>query len=312
MAITTDFSELFFATGIVEQTSSGYKFTITADAGYVFDSYLNYSRSMGYGMFDDNCYTTDEDLSSDRTTIIFETSSAVRWVKGSAVQATKEISTFTNLYHVTENILSELSKVRFVNLSTNELYDYGTYIYKVYTVPFDITALDTSTKSEIMFGSFNTKVSAPKLTDYLFNVDLGSIPIVPKYHSKLDYNNTTIYLYLPFVPRTALDVNEVMGTTLEIVLQCNMYEGTGNYLIKTNGTVILTVPVTYSDTIPIMQKNTYDMGGIIGNIAVHSMNEVTQPFIKIVREIPVEVITNANNAEREMIKQLINDGIINR
>lgn len=311
MADTTDFSELYNAVGVVENISSGYRITVTADDGFVFDNPLNYSVSMGYGMWNDNAFTTDKELSDDRKTIIFTASKTVRWVKGTAVRTVKELSTFVNLYHVTDDMLSQLSKVRFINLQSGQLYDYGSYIYKAYTVDFDLSELDTDTNAEIMFGSYNTKVKAPKLNNYLYTVDLGSITITPKYNSKLDYNNTVIYIYLPYVKRLVLDVNEVMGKTLYITLNCNLYDGVGNYIIKTDDKVITTLDVTFSNNIPLMQKNN-DLGTLVNGISLYDLNDIFTPIVKVIREIPVELITNANNVEREMIKDLINQGIINR
>lgn len=110
--------------------------------------------------------------------------------------------------------------------------------------------------SNIVVGSWDSGVSANKVSNQYITIDCGSVTINPYYNNVHDYKDTNIQCYLPFIGIVDLNVYEVMGKTLNIKYNVDVLTGTclaminisssnGNYTGYTfNGNCAVQLPLT--------------------------------------------------------------------
>lgn len=78
----------------------------------------------------------------------------------------------------------------------------------------------------IQCGFLTSPVSAPVVTNPYAEIDCGTVEIGEFYRNALDYDNTRISLYLPFIGIVPLDTNIVMGSSLNVLYRVDILTGT--------------------------------------------------------------------------------------
>lgn len=330
---TASKTTMFYLSGgigtVTDDSITSYTVTLTAKGNRTWKE----PNKVTYYVYNENTdtmvsFNATDSMLNDSSTIITITSTTgiITAVIGTAEEDSIELGKLVNIYDVTPNILSEIAEGRFkyhentyTSTSANS-YDYGTYIYDLYGVDFDYSDNLTVDEYDIKLGSWNTGLKAKKISNYRYDLDLGSIEVLQKYNSFYDYLNTATYIYLPYVGRSSIDVNEVMGKTINITLKCDFYSGEGTYILKDNsdGRVIYTIPVDFSDSIPYMTKGdilsstTSGQQRIVNGVQSKEDNDIITPYIKIVRNKPIILssTTSMNDYEKGLINDLISEGII--
>lgn len=103
---------------------------------------------------------------------------------------------------------------------------------------------------------FSTGVNMNTAANQFVDVDCGTLNISEYYGSALDYSpNTKITCYLPFIGNVQLNVDEVMGTTLQVKYRVDIVSGAcvakiavnGNFLYEYTGHCAIYIPVTAGD-----------------------------------------------------------------
>jgi hypothetical protein len=140
----------------------------------------------------------------------------------------------------------------------------------------------------VKIGDVDTGISMPYINRQFVEKDLGSITIDPVIGSFMDYSQTRVSIYLPYVGFRTLDTADVMGTTLSIKYIIDVLTGGCNAVINVsgkgaiyqfNGSCIANVPlsqINYSGAIQnavsaIGSGITTAVGGATGNVAVTAM-----------------------------------------
>lgn len=140
----------------------------------------------------------------------------------------EKIGTFVHLYNPSEDILTELSKVRFIQ-ETGKSVDYGQFITSLYIFPLQIPSELIGDPAPIILGNYDSNVNCPTILTYHFDIDLGEITVPAKYNNVYDFLDTICTLYIPFFPPMVLDADFVIGQTLKIVLSVDLYSGNVTY-----------------------------------------------------------------------------------
>ena len=244
------------------------------------------------------------------------------------------LSGFVNLYKVDDDILADLSKVRF-KVNGTEVVDYGQFILSLYVLNIDIDSIVQSNKS-IILGNYDTNIVAPQIVDYKLPINFGTINVTSKYNNAYDYINTECILRLPFLDSTVLDNDYVINQTLTIKGLFDIYSGT----LTINVFSTFTNGLIYSDSanivtqIPFIQSQNNSVVNTLSNI---NTNLIESPCIEVTRNIPyyvdnifgketvdycllsevsgycevnrIELETSATNEEKSMIIDLLNDGV---
>ena len=151
------------------------------------------------------------------------------------------------------------AQVGFVSLwnpTTQEMKDLANYLWtgtfdltnfkKLFTDPMDcvlsvgiipITPTHGENKTEIVFGgSSHSGVNAYAVTSQFYIEDMGTMVIDGKSKSYMDYSPyTKASIYLPYCGTYALDVDEIMDSTLELEYHIDIYTGACVAYLTVNG-----------------------------------------------------------------------------
>lgn len=250
------------------------------------------------------------------------------------------IDKFTNIYNPTDSELLELSSERYYEFSGEGSVapiDYGSYIASLYTIPFDIRSYRSDEKHSIELGGRQLNVKSFTIEENLISINIGSITVDGKYDNLYDYINTTCVLNIPYVNKIELDTSLVIDNTIDIEYVIDMYSGetTVNIYTSLTGEIMYSTNVELGSTIPFFQKSTdvvVDKG-----IGQRIYNNVTKPFIEVIRNIPygdsgefgsftneyevlgnysgylevdkVDIGSNCTNQEKLEIQQLLKVGV---
>ena len=105
----------------------------------------------------------------------------------------------------------------------------------------------------VKFGNEDTGVVMPYVASQFVEVDLGSVTVKKYVGSFMDYDYTTVQVYLPYIGIRNLDVHDVMGCTLTLKYHIDIltggcaamiYVSGKGVLYQFNGNCIANVPLT--------------------------------------------------------------------
>lgn len=252
--------------------------------------------------------------------------------------ATKEselVSTFVNLYRVTNSEMKQLAVARFVN-NEGATVDYGEFITQLYVLPFEISSDIIGERDSIILGNYDSRVESTMLIDSKLYINGGLITVPNKYNNVYDYLNTTCTLRLPFFNPIILDVDNVIDKTISIQYIVDLYSGncTVNISSSFTGEIIHSETTNIVTQIPFIQKQN---NSIVNQLSNANENLIDNAFIEIVRNIPyyandifgkativfdtvgsvtgyceisdIQLITTATNEEKEEIETLLKNGV---
>lgn len=92
--------------------------------------------------------------------------------------------------------------------------------HQIYCTP------STGAAKVIKAGYLNSPVSAAEVTDQYATIDCGTVHVDEFYGNVLDYDNSQVSVYLPFIGIVPLNTNVVMGSDLQIIYRIDVFTGT--------------------------------------------------------------------------------------
>ena len=254
------------------------------------------------------------------------------------IPAAIEVSGNNRVYLIDAGQLQAVNEDRFVSVAGTP-FDYGQFIIGLIELPFKLPDSYVAGDDLIKLGKLETSVSAPSITSDKVTFDFGTI-VIPPPETGLDITLSTAKLYIPRTPAIELDVTEIMGQTLTISLEMDLYSGKGDYLVistKSNLPIIMQ-PVDFSLKIPYgavgngniaISNPSMAIGGDNGLLSAYveiSKHEVMRPdnylltpvedfgilsgktgFIKVEE---IELQTSATYSERQQILSILGEGVI--
>lgn len=109
------------------------------------------------------------------------------------------------------------------NLVLNTISDPINFIIGLFMLPIAPT---TGSSSGIYLGGINVNtVTAPRITNQFKKVSFGSIAIDELYGNYLDYSNSRLSIYMPYIGTADLDIQEVNGGTVELQYTIDCFTG---------------------------------------------------------------------------------------
>lgn len=141
--------------------------------------------------------------------------------------------------------------------------DFYNTIQKVMNDPFDgVIGLSMVPFSPTVAGSINcfignydTEVSMSMVSAQFMTLDCGSINIEENWENALDYNSTSIEIFIPFAGFKSLDIQDCMDKTLSLKYNVDVLTGSGVAILKADDKVLYTYPVNLSYEIPLTGSN---------------------------------------------------------
>lgn len=195
-----------------------------------------------------------------------------------------------NLFKITDSDLKQINIDRFETVGTSPptLIDNGVYILGVINLPFTINPEYIQNPELIKLGKHETTVTAPKISTDKLTLDLGDIEVQAP-SNLLDYSNTRVLLHLPYAPTMSLDIDYVLGYTINVEYIINLYDGNSTINIKSSKTnkIIASGTVDLGVNIPYSSDSGYSPASNNTNVMMGGENHVKSPFIEINRNIPL-------------------------
>lgn len=232
------------------------------------------------------------------------------------------------IYNPTSTQLKQIGEARY--MGDVDLGDYITNLIKVYVkIPKGKTA-------NVVVGGYNTNVVSNVVTTDIIETDCGTVEITGNYDNAMDYENTTIELYLPLIGFMQLEPEKVMNETLSLVYKTNiingdtiacLYNTTGVLLYTFSGNASFKIPYRLNDDletkgrleinsnylygftpfITVRYNKAYNTANVIANDNRETIIKDETGYIKCGE---VFNTVNATAREKEEIETLLKGGII--
>lgn len=228
----------------------------------------------------------------------------------------------------------------FYNLGVNTVEPQGNNIISLIDLPFNIDQSLIQGSKKVKIGKVETSITANYLNIDNYVLDLGSITIPDDKQNSLSFKNATAILHLPYTNPINIDVEYVIGQTINVTYNVNFYDGIASVNIsssKING-VVDTKSIKLNINIPFGKPDDNPSGSSPSNIDFGIDNGVLRPYIEILRNdvvlengfftIPVpdetllveqsgfvkideiDLRVKASREEKDMILTAINQGVI--
>ncbi|MFW3387992.1 UNVERIFIED_CONTAM: hypothetical protein RF648_18475, partial [Kocuria sp. CPCC 205274] len=205
-----------------------------------------------------------------------------------ATQIHTRVTGTNHVYLVDNDIMRDLTTARFVDQSSSDggnVVDFGQFIINLIQLPFKVPANYVGTQTQtIRLGNHDTQVAALPFMADLIKLDMGEITVPATSGDTLDFANTVAMLHLPYVPPFAVDLQYVMGQTLSIIMNVDVYNGKATVLLESSAMrgesfyqkdVDLGIKIPYANLgTPGVDNDSIDLG---------AFNNVTTPFIELLR-----------------------------
>lgn len=238
--------------------------TVVANEGYYFATapsisfYNMYGTTTTYTMLSDDVDEFKKNFYYDFTFPDNVQLNVVN-IKGNA-QVIPEVDKYgiITIYNPTPVELKEIGNIRYMQ-TTDSSVDLGNYIANLIKVFVKIPKGKTA---NVVVGGYNTEVVSNVVTNDVIETDCGSVEIVGNYNNAMDYDNTTVEIYLPLIGFKQLDTEKVMNETLSLIYKTNVINGdTIACLYNASGTLLYTFNTTASFEIPYRLNNVIEPKG---------------------------------------------------
>ena len=197
---------------------------------------------------------------------------------------------FITLYKPSSDNLESLANVRFYKDTSGNYIDLGQYISNVYRTFFTVP---TSKSATLNLGGYSTDITTPVIENDTITLNCGSVEVTGKYNNIMDYNNTTIEIFLPFVGIVALDTSKCIGKTLTLTYIVNLVNGKGIITLIDNDNIIVyngSCECTFKVPYKVNQLDT-----IQGDISIESNYLLGfTPYIIIRRDKSIDTPTKSD------------------
>ena len=173
-----------------------------------------------------------------------------------------DLSSLTDLFDTIRDVVVKL------------IYKPEQYCVSLMVMPLNISG----TSKKILFGKYDTGVTAPAIADQWQVVDCGSVTVPLKSGSAFDFSPyVKAMIFLPYVGFRAINANEIMGGTIYVKYYVDMFTGSALCFVKiansnSNTSVLYTYECNVAQQIPITASI---YGNLIGTLIQASTAVIT-------------------------------------
>lgn len=167
----------------------------------------------------------------------------------------------------------------------NEEYiDTAKYVVRFFKL---YSPIETVAKQRLMFGPYDMGLDCDLIENEIITLDCGKVQLVGKYQNNMDYENTTIDAYLPFVGFVSLSPAEFMDREISLTYQVNTLNGEALAILAADGEVMQTHTCSIALDVPFKLGADKEI-----NTALASNNNYlldTPPFLQVKAQKAVDV-----------------------
>lgn len=198
---------------------------------------------------------------------------------------------FVAAYNPTNEQMLELADKRFYNVTEGEFGDYSSYIISIHKLHINPDVIPVWINKSVKYGKYNTNIDCRLFPDTIIELYCGVFTVAELYHNRLDYEQTRIEAYLPFIGFVELDVNKFMGSPTYLKYRINVFDGSCLAIFESSSTRKTTQQVfegNVSMKLPI--RSSFEQGINVNQLdenVYYLMNTYT-PFIDITTNMQYE------------------------
>lgn len=169
------------------------------------------------------------------------------------------------------------------------------------------------TTDTISVGGIDTTITSEKISSFTKLIDCGSLDLAEYWGNFLDYDNTTVKIYLPFVGFQLLETKKVMGAKLHIKYRIDILSGDFQAFIKRtkdgNEHVLYTFSGNMAMSLPLSQSNNSSiMNSVLGLTAGAVTSAVTGSPMPVGAAVSTVGLAMAQNASGSDARTVIHNG----
>ena len=135
---------------------------------------------------------------------------------------------------------------------TDEYIDTAKYIVSLIKL---FAKVDISSREKVYFGPYDMGLDCDVVGNDILTLNCGNVRIAGIHGNSIDYDDTEIEAYLPFIGFVTLKTADFMDKEISLEYQVNVINGDGLAVFKANGQVVASYSCNISFRIP------YQMGG---------------------------------------------------
>ena len=162
------------------------------------------------------------------------------------------------IYAPTETQMLQLASKRFYSPVEGEFKDYSEYIISYMKLYLNRDAITSYVQKTVKYGPYNTNITCDLFPDYVVEFDLGRVFIAETHGNSIDYEQTTLTAYLPYIGFVELPVPVFMNKAANLHYRVNVASGeclavftddNGVLLQGFTGNMSFSIPVHFNSTL---------------------------------------------------------------
>lgn len=162
------------------------------------------------------------------------------------------------IYAPTETQMLELASKRFYSPVEGEFKDYSEYIISYMKLYLNRDAITSYVQKTVNYGPYNTNITCDLFPDYVVEFDLGRVFIDETHGNSIDYEQTSLTAYLPYIGFVELPVPVFMNKAANLHYRVNVASGeciaifsddNGVLLQGFTGNMSFSIPVHFNSTL---------------------------------------------------------------
>ena len=162
------------------------------------------------------------------------------------------------IYAPTETQMLELASKRFYSPVEGEFKDYSEYIISYMKLHLNRDAITSYEQKTVKYGPYSTNITCDLFPDYVVEFDLGRVFIDEAHGNSIDYEQTTLTAFLPYIGFVELPVHVFMNKAANLHYRVNIASGeciaifsddNGVLLQGFTGNMSFSIPVHFNSTV---------------------------------------------------------------
>lgn len=221
------------------------------------------------------------------------------------------------IYAPTETQMLELASKRFYSMTGDGFKDYSEYIISYMKLHLNREAIPSYVQKTVKYGPYSTDITCDLFPDYVVEFDLGRVFISETHGNSIDYEQTTLTAYLPYIGFVELPVQVFMNKPANLHYRVNVASGeclavftddNGVLLRGFAGNMSFNIPVHFNSTlsaIPVNFNSTSRGNSLSDSSSWYLLKELN-PYIEARSQIPYEPETPVFGVDDNRINTLSN------
>ena len=210
------------------------------------------------------------------------------------------------IYAPTETQMLQLASKRFYSPLEGEFKDYGEYIISYMKLHLNRDAITPYVQKTVKYGPYSTEITCDLFPDYVVEFDLGRVFIAETHGNSIDYEQTTLTAYLPYIGFVELPVPVFMNKAANLHYRVNVASGECLAVFSDdNGVLLQGFTGNMSFSIPVHFNSTLRDNSLSDSSPWYLLKD-PNPYIEARSQIPYEPETPVFGGDDNRIDTLSN------